>query len=306
MNNTQDENTQQQFYGNGTVWIASVSSWSGKDKLTAADIGKRPEDILDIIELGRKKILPEDQRIKLLRPSSQITSLMSSLGKRFFIRGAWYIPNNHFLLAKTGLENIQMNQEVIVNDLIDNMPEIKAEMIERYPLLEDANWPTEQQIRSRFSVKWHVCEIQGAEITDADPEELAAAKMEFQQQLSESYEEYKDQILTQAKVAIIDACHEISDKIEAGQKITKHALKRPKRVIEDYLNIAEIFDLEDVKAEVLRLHSELEATDAKELRENWKFASDFAAHVEDMAANIGDLSGLSSDGTIKRVVKKAA
>jgi len=301
-----NSNAQQQFYGNGTVWITSVSSWSGKDKLTAADIGKRPEDILDIIELGRKKIVPEDQRVKLMRPSSQITSLMSALGKRFFIRGAWYVPNNHFLLAKNGLEKIRENQAVIVEDLVANMPEIKEEMIEKYPLLKNAVWPTDKQIQNRFSVKWEVCEIHGAEINEADPKELVAAKIEFQKQLTESYEEYKEQILMQAKIAIIDACHGIAKKIEEGQKITEHALKKPKRVIEDYQNIAEIFDLEDVKAEVSKLRAELEATEARELRDDWEFAQGFADTMQAMAENIGDLSGLSSDGTVKRVVRKAA
>ena len=299
-------NTEQQIYGNGTVWVTSVSSWAGKDRLTAADLGKNPEDILDIIELGRKKIITEDVRVKLLRPSSQITSLMSAMGKRFFIRGAWYIPNNHFLLAKEGIEKIRDNQALIVEDLIDNMPEIKEEMVERYPLLVDATWPTDKQIRARFSIKWHVCEIRGAEVSEADPDELAAAKREFQNQLTESYEEYKDQILIQAKVAMVDACHEISAKIEAGAKITEGTLKKPKRVVEDYLNISEIFDLEDVKEEVIKLRLELETIEARDLRSNWDFAQEFAESLRDMAANIGDLSGLSGDGTVKRVVRRKA
>jgi hypothetical protein len=303
-----EENVEQQIYGNGTIWITTVSSWSGRDKLTAEDLGKSPDDILDIIELGRKKIIPEEVRIGLQRPNSQITSLMVSLGKRFFIRGAWYIPNNHFMLAKTGLDKIRDNQATIVEDLIDNLPEIKATMIEKYPMLVDATWPTEQQIRNRFSVNWHVCEIRGAEVTDADPEELAAAKLEFKDQLKKTYEEYRDQILEQAKVAIFDACNEISNKIETGQKITESTIKKPKKVIDDYLNIAQIFDLDEVKTAVVELRQKLEDINAQSLRDNWDFAQQFAETVRGMADTIGELSGLSSDGTVKRTVafKKAA
>ena len=144
---------EQQLYQNCTIWITSVSSWSGKDKLKASDLGKDPDDILDIIELGRKNIIPDDVRINMLKPSSQVTSLMTTVGKRFFIRGAWLVPNGNFMQAQTGLEKINDNQAVIVDDLINNLPAIQAEMIEKYPILADAKWPTDQQIRNRFKVK---------------------------------------------------------------------------------------------------------------------------------------------------------
>jgi hypothetical protein len=306
MSNDNGTSVESQLYGNGTIWITTVSSWSGKDKLKAEDIGKTPDDILDIIELGRKKITPDDVRVSFQRPQSQITSLMSSLGKRFFIRGAWFVPNNHFMLAKAGLEKIRENQEAIVEDLIANFPEIKATMIENYPMLANAEWPSEQKIRNRFGIKWHVCEIRGAEISDADPEELAEAKRHFQQQLTESYEEYREQIMEGAKVAMIDAIKEISEKIETGEKITETNLKKPRRVIEDYLNIAQIFDLEEVRTEINRLKSEVESVEAKDIRLDWNYAQQFAESIRNMAANIGDLSSLSSDGTVKRVVRKAA
>ena len=295
-----------QIQGKSTIWITSVSSWSGKDKLTAADLGKSPDDILDIMQLGSKNQLPDDIRVGLQKASSQVTTLFTSIGKRFFIRGAWLVPNSHFMLAKNGVEKISGDQSVFVEDLVDNLPEIKAEMIAKYPILEDAKWPTDDQIRNRFSVKWHVCEIHGAEVTEADPEELAQAKRQFQQELNKTYEEYSEQILNETKVAILDAIHEIAEKIATGQKITESSMKKPRRVIEDYLNIAQIFSLEDVKAEVLRLKAELETTDAKDLRDNWDFAQDFAETIRNMAGTIGDLSGLSSDGTVKRVVRKAA
>lgn len=301
-----NDDVESKLYSNGTIWITSVSSWSGKDKLKAEDIGKTADDILDIIELGRKKIIPDAVRIGLQRPSSQITSLMSNLGKRFFIRGAWYVPNTNFMLAKTGLEKIRDNQEVIVEDLINNLPEIQNEMIANYPMLADAEWPSEQKIRNRFGIRWHVCEIKGAEITEADAEELVAAKLEFRNQLSQTYQEYADQILEQAKIAMMESVQEIAAKIKDGQRITEKSMKKPRRVVDDYLNIAQIFDLNEVKAGIEKLKAQLESTDADTIRGNYQFAQEFAESIKGMANTIGDISGLSSDGTVKRVVRKAA
>jgi len=269
---THTTTVEQQLYKNCTIWITSVSSWSGKDRLKASDLGKDPEDILSIFELGRKNVLPDDVRINMLKPSSQVTSLFSTIGKRFFIRGAWLVPNTHFMQAQSGLEKINENQSVIVEDLINNLPQIQEEMIEKFPVLSDAKWPTDKQIRNRFKVKWHVCEIRGAEINEADPMDLIAAKRKFQQELSDTYVEYSDQIMDQARTAMMEAIKEISEKITEGQKITEGTMKKPKRVVDDYLNIAQIFDLGDVQSEIGKLKEELENTDASDIRGSWDFA----------------------------------
>jgi len=300
----QESQAQEKLYENGTIWITSVSSWSGKDKLTAEDLGKDPDDILDIIELGRKSLIPEDVRIRMKRPASQINSLMTAIGARkFFIRGAWWVENNKFMQAKVGMEKIREDQGVVVEDLAANFDEIQAEMIEKYPVLSDAKWPTEKQLRNRFGVKWHVCEIRGAEVNEADPQDLMEAKMEFRNELNKTYQEYSDQIMAQARTAMIEAIKEISKKIQEGQKITEGNLKKPRKVVDDYLNIAGIFDMNDVKRKIEELKAAMDNTDAGSIRDSWAFANNFAMSIKGMAENIGEMTGLSSDGSVKRRIK---
>lgn len=302
-----NDDVESKLYGNGTIWFISVSSWSGKDKLKAEDIGKTSEDILDIIELGRKSLTPDETRIRMKRSPSQINSLMTTIGARkFFFTGAWWVPDNKFMQAKAGLDKIEDEQNATVDDLVDNFDGIKADMIDKYPMLADANWPTEQQLRNRFKIKCHVCKLEGAEIHESDAEELVAAKLEFRNQLSQTYQEYADQILEQAKVAMMESVQEIATKIKDGMRITEKSMKKPRRVVDDYLNIAQIFDLDEVKAEIEKLKAQLESTDADTIRGNWQFAQEFAESIKGMASAIGDISGLSSDGTVKRVVRKAA
>lgn len=306
MSNNNGNGIESKLYGNGTIWFISVSSWSGKDKLRAEDIGKTADDILDIIELGRKSLTPDETRIRMKRPPSQINSLMTTIGaKKFFLTGAWWVPDNKFMQAKAGLDKIGDEQTATVDDLVANFDGIRADMIDKYPMLADANWPTEQQLRNRFKIKCHVCKLEGAEVQEADPEELVAAKMEFKHQLKQTYQEYADQILDQAKVAMTESIQEIATKIKDGQRITEKSMKKPRRVVDDYLNIAQIFDLNEVQAEIEKLKVQLESTDADTIRGNWQFAQEFAESIKGMAATIGDISGLSSDGTVKRVVKKA-
>lgn len=297
---------EQKLYDNGTIWITSVSTWSGKDRLKAEDLDKEPGDILDIIELGRKSLLPGDVMIRMKRPHSQINSLMTAIGaKKFFISGAWWVDNTKMMQVKTGMEKIREDHYAVADDIADHLGDFKNEMIEKYPVLADAKWPTAAQVRARFGVKWHVCEIRGAEINETDPEDLIAAKRQFQEELGNTYQEYSEQIMEQAKDAMMEAIKEISDKIREGQKITETNMKKPRKVVDDYLNIAQIFDLHEVKAEIEKLKAHVDGANARDIRLNWSLAQNFASDIKEMAKTIGNISGFSSDGTVKRVVRKA-
>ena len=301
-------NTEQIFLQNGTVWFISTSTWNAEDKLNPEDVGIKPEAILDIISLGNKKLLPDEIQIKLKKPRSQVTSLMDRLGKHFMhFKGAWWVPDKNFMMAKEGLDKIIEFQNLIVTDLLDNMEGedgIKAQMIKDYPILSDAEWPTEQQIRRKFGIRIAVCQIQGVNMKETDLEELTQAKKDFRNQLTRAYEEYKNQILIETQTAIIAACQEISEKIKNSERITENTLRKPRRVVEDYLNITEVFDIEGVREKVREVKAKLDGVDAEGLRNQWEIAKAFSESMKNMASQIGDLTGLSIDGNVKRVVAK--
>ena len=309
MSNGNGNGVASQLYANGTVWVTSVKTgWSGKGRLTAGDLDKDPEEILDIFSLGNKQQLPKEVLNRIQEPHGKIKSLMEGLRAKPFldIRSAWYVPDNKFLKCLEGMERIAAEHEATAQDVVDNIDEIKGDMIEKYPVLADAKWPTRKYILDHFKVTWTVCQISGTSINETDPVELREAKRVANERLSEAYDEYADQLLEKAKSAMYDAIVEIREKIETSQRITEATMNKPRRVIDDFLSIAEIFDLQDVQTEVEKLKAEMNGVNAKDVRENWDFARQFAESLGDMASKVGDLSGLSSDGTVKRVVRRAA
>jgi hypothetical protein len=92
-------------------------------------------------------------------------------------------------------------------------------------------------------------------------------------------------------------------KIQEGQKITEGNMKKPRKVVDDYLNIAGIFDMNDVKRKIEELKAAMDNTDAGSIRDSWAFANNFAMSIKGMAENIGEMTGLSSDGSVKRRIK---
>jgi len=299
--------TEKLLFENGTVWAVSTSGWRGADSLSADDLGKNASEIPDIFKLGSKYLIPDEVRISLNGASCKVAAFMSRIGKPFFLKGAWFVPDKHLLAAREGIETIRQEQHAVVEDMLSHYPDIKQEMIEKYPVLVNANWPTEDKIRDRFSIRYIVFEVSGAEAKQADPAELIEAKRQFRAELRQAYEDYKNEILREAHDAIIEVCEEINRKImQTGEKITEATLRKPRRIIDDYMTVASIFDLDEVKAEVAKLKNQLDNAVAKEIREDWSVQKEFAKSLKALGETIGDLSGYNREGRLKRQVRKIA
>ena len=230
-----DKSTEEVLSQNFCIWATSTSGWAGTDKLLAEDLGKDPDEIPDIFRLGSKFLLPRDDRISL-QASSQVSQFMGTIGRPFIQRSQWLVPIKLVLMAKEGMEKIKARRGDKVELMLTNYEEIKRRRIVQYPVLADASWPTPDEIRDKFSVKWLVYKIEGVgSASQTDPETLQEVYNEFRGELVDAYKDFTATILKEAHVAIMEACDEISNKVlVTGEKITETSLKRPRRIIEKY------------------------------------------------------------------------
>lgn len=301
----QTSNAANLFLQNGTVWAIRTSAYTGTDRLNADDLGKRVDEIPDIFKLGSKHLFPNEVRIKLQAFRPKITALMNRVGRPFFLYGAYFVTNKNLLLAQEGIGKILEEQKAINEDIIEHLDEYKKEMVKKYPELENAKWPSPHQIRKTCQVHVDVFQVQGTTVSESDPEELIEAKRKFQANLDESYNELKQEILEQAHVAILEACDDIAQRLlSTGEKVTEATLKKPRRVIEEYMQVAAIFDLDTVKTEVARVRDLVESAKARTLRNNWGAAKEFAGQLKAIGESIGDLTGINRDGRLKRKVRQ--
>ncbi len=296
--------TQQVVNEHFTVWSVSSSAWTGTDKLNAEDLGL--EEVEDIFKLGKKNLIPDDERVNLRRASQQVNALLASQGKSFLnLRGAYIIPDSKLVAVDEGIEKIIEKNREILEDFLTRYEEIKADMIEAYPVLANAKWPSQDKIRRKFRIHKNVFRVEGVNVNEADPLDLIAAKRKSQIDLAESYDEMVAEILKEAHNAIILVCEDLTKRIlETGNKVTETTLKKPRRIIEQYMNVAEVFDHTGILDEVSKLKRVVEEADAKEIREEWHVAQAFAESVKEIGSNVGDLSGINANGQRKRVLKR--
>lgn len=302
------------FNEQGLFIIPSTGGWTGKNRLMAKDLGKEEDEIPDCFKLGNKDLLDPETRAKLQRPAARVQSLMDRFCKPFIVgRGIHFCPNSKLTMVLEGLRAIKQEMGETVEAFLSggepfgkDYETYKEWRVAEYPVLADAHWPTPDQIRKRFTLAWVAMQMQVAAPTAVDLEEVVAAKKASEESLKEAYDQWADLVLLDAQKAILETCADLREKVEKGEKITASSLKKPKRVIEDYLNVAHIFDLAEVKEKVTELQNLIDATDTAEIRGDFQVGQQFAEALKNLGANIGDLSGLSEDGHVKRIVKKAA
>jgi hypothetical protein len=299
---------QQQFFERGCIWLISTSGYTGADSLNADDVGivELPDIIVDgEAKLGSKYVLPKETRVKLMNFRSEIQTLMKRVAKPFVVgKSMWFVSYSKMEYAKERIDAIKARLKATIKDVVDNLEEIKAERIAQYPQLANARWKTPKEIEESFEIRIVAFEISGVNINKADPEELIALKRQSNEELKATMNEWKDLTLKDAQQAIINACAEITEKISKGEKITEATLKKPRRVVDEYLTVAEVFDLPQVKAHVNSLKNQLDGVNAETIRNSFNVAQEFALALENIGKSVGEITGLSSDGSVKRIVKR--
>lgn len=296
---------------NGTIWIVSTSGWSGNDRLRADDLGLSDEQVPDdLFKLGNKHLISDEWRIKLSSTSGKLSAFMSRMGKLTpFGRGIYWIPDGeageNLMATVNGFEKLEREQQAMVTGFLSIYEEEKAKRIAQHPVLANAVWPTPSVIQNKFRLRKVVLQgLRGAEARETDPAELVAAKRKFNADLQSAYDEYIRSILAEVHAAILESCDEIEEKVmEAGDKVTEATLKKPRSVIDRYMVIGEVFDLDEVKTAVQQLKDTIDAQQAKAIRTDFAVRKEFAASIRAQADNIGTLVGVNREGRVKRQVK---
>jgi hypothetical protein len=288
------------FSGNFTVWSINSSGWNAKARLMADDLDLNPVDIDTNVKLGHKDMLPERERVTLNQSSGQVQSFMKLVSRPFFGRALYAVPDNKLIACQQGLTRIREAQRERVEDFLTRYLDVMKSQILKHPNLANAQWPTAQEIRSSFDVRWTVFQVSAADARPTDPQELVEAKQQFKQDLTEAYEELKDEILGESYKAMLENIDLFNERLTAGEKLTETNFKKPRQVIEQYLSIASVFDLPQVRAKVEELSSLMDGTNAKTLRERPLSAKIFTSKLSEIGEALTTLTGYSKDGRLKR------
>jgi len=298
--------SQEKIAENCTLWVIKTKGWAATGKLAPEDMGLREEDVSDIFRLGRKYLIPDEWRIRLNQPRGKVTYGLEKVikAKRYIVSSIWAVPNSKLEMTDQWIDKLIQEQKEVVEDFLISYDTIKGNMIEKYPSLENADYPSPESIRNEFKIEPIVFEIGTTRLNKADPEQLIKIKQKYAEKYETNVKELTNLYVEKAHQQIIDTCKDITNRImDGGKRVTKTTLKKPMELVKEYEAIASMFDDSEIKEEVEKLRVIVSSTSASQIREKGPIAEGFAEAIATIGKNIGDLSGVSADGRVKRQLK---
>jgi len=288
---------------NTTLWVIQTKGWPGTEKLIPEDLNIQDVDVDEIFKLGRKDLIPYEWRVKLNRPRTKITYGMEKVikAKRHIVSSIWAVPNSKLEITDKWIQAVIQEQKDVVEEFISQYEDVKNQMINNHSSLTEECYPTVDKIRNEYKIIPFVFQTSATKIDKADPQDLIAIKEKYAEKYENNIRELTDVYVNKAHEQIIEVCRDITNRImDGGKKVTKTTLKKPLELVKEYEAIASLFDDEKIKSEVNALKALVSSTSADQIRRKGPVSEKFAEAIASIGKNIGDLSGVSENGRVKR------
>lgn len=233
----------------GSIVDIELSMWRARTKIKASDLGidDSPE-VHKVLSLGNHRLFPAKAFEQLNLISGQAKRSLEHHSLNFaMIRGARYVPNSGIdeLLGKLRAYKKEFLQEVEV--FMQNYEKTKEEML---PVIEkalkdaartpeiaetafhrvQAEYPSVEEIRSKFAIRWSVYAIQS-------PKSSAAKEAALEE--TDSIKSVVRGMIEQLRGEVTEKLKVLTDLIGKGGKVPKQSIDSARSLINriDSLNV---------------------------------------------------------------------
>lgn len=128
----------------GVLMQIHVSFWSGAKILKPEDLGLKPEQIAEAYKLGRKMLVPAEVIRNFRRIEGQARRLVEENSFSFPIGNAAFVTRASFAKIQKKLEALKIEYRILVDDLIENYDQYRAEILPIYQDAAENAWLTSQ------------------------------------------------------------------------------------------------------------------------------------------------------------------
>lgn len=279
-------------FKDGVLCTLHVSRWSGAKKLSASDLGLRPEDVPEFMRLGRKLLIPPEERNVFVQIEQNARNSLDRESFPFPVGGARFVPRNRILKADQELREYKKQYQYAVDSFIERYQLIREEMLNRYPEHREKLepfYPASHWVERSFAFSWTVFEIGETGIREG---ETAEVYEQFRQNLREQFDKFLGEAVIDLRYQVQETCGKIAQKVMQGEVISQQAIQSVQNIIKKFENLNFVGD-ERIETELNRLRENLNGISAKDLKENDALKTilgDIAQGVAREAADISDVS----------------
>ena len=291
-------------FKDGILMTLSVGKWSGGKKLSPDDLGLTPEQIPEFMKLGRKMLIPQEERNVFTQVEGNARNSLERDSFAFPVGGARFVPRNRLLAVDAKLGEYKAAYQSAVDSFLDRYQEIRDAMLEKYPEHRDKLepfYPASHQIRRLFYFTWQVFEI--GEPGGIREGETVEAYQRFKDNLQAQFDEFLRDAVVDLRFQVQETCLHVAERVSRGDIINGNSIKSLNGIIDKftYLNFVGDKKIED---QLSTLRAKLQTVDPKELKEKDELRKELgviAASIAREAADISDVSEIT--GTYKRRIE---
>lgn len=186
------------LFANGSIVDLSTSLWRARIGIKPSDLGiEDSKEVQKILSLGCHRLAPAKAFEEVMEPARAAARSIDYYSMNFgLIRGARYVPDVNLPKLMGKLKEYKAQFDTAVQDFIANYEDIKAQQM---PIIQKAlqdaardpeaaeraferiqsEYPSADQIRAKFALRWNVYAVQGAKskaAADAATEETENVK----------------------------------------------------------------------------------------------------------------------------------
>lgn len=299
------------MFQDGNLFDLHFSFWRGRKGLKAEDVGLEEKNIPEIVILGQKMLIPEEEQRKFRAIESKIRSQVEALTFKFPIGvTARFVPFKVLArvieIAKAG----EIEFSTIVENFLADYDRIRAEMLEKYPDLRTAlepHYPDKSTLRSKYAFTWHIYQITTGQMGDAVacPEAVAEEYAKFQQKLQVEMDRFLEEVVIDLRGQVVATCQSLADKIGKGEIVRENTIQSVRSMVDKFqiLNFVGDQKIEDALAN-LRKH--MNGTKSADLKGDDQLRQELGRLAQEVAKTASDLSDVTTvAGRYKRKIHVA-
>jgi len=280
-------------FKDGVLCTLHVSRWSGAKKLDASDLGLNPQDIPEFMRLGRKLLIPPEERNVFIQIEQNARNNLERESFPYPVGGARFIPRNRLLQVDQTLRQYKDEYQNAVDSFMSRYQLIRETMLQRYPEHRDKLepfYPAVFWVQRSFGFSWTVFEIGETGIREG---ETAEAYAEFRKNLHDQFDKFLGEVVIDLRYQVQETCAKLAQKIVRGDVLTESSLRSVRGIIEKFDNLNFIGDTR-IETELNRLRETLMGVSAQNLKESEDLRHNLGSMAEKISKEAADISDIST------------
>lgn len=310
INKTPLEQRFQKLFQNGKLVQVHVSQWSMTYALSDTDL-KLEEAPPQFATLGKKKLMPDEVRLKFKRLEASARSFLSTNSFKFPIADAHFVPHKKVIEVVLQLNKFREEFYKEVDAFLTNYEKYKQEFLNSFPEHRtslEPFYPPVADLRAKFSFSVDVYEtavpsaLKSLKMEDLVAQNIAveASQKKFEAQMQAQYQESVRQMenfVREANIAlrtkVVETFQTVADKIRNKEVVTATNVKSLRNIIHQFDDL-DFFDDNEVQAKLAEVKNLVrEGADFKDDATAVAALETAVNQVLTVAANVTDVDSVT-------------